>query len=108
MTEEEARKKIQKGEIAAYLIIPEGFVDSVVSGNIKQISYVTTSAAVDLPTLFKDEILSVIACMLVESQKGVYALKDSMKEHLIDGVYEQMDRLNVNYFSLIISYYIEN
>lgn len=103
LTEEEAKEKIKKGEIAAYLVIPEGFIDSVVSGNIKPIPYVTTSAAVDLPTLFKDEILSVIACMLVESQKGVYALKDSMQDHHLDNVYTEMDRLNVNYFSLILN-----
>lgn len=103
MSEDEAKRKLNRGELAAYLVIPEGFVRSVVSGDIKPISYVTTAASADIATLFKDEILSAISCMFVESQKGVYALMESMRENGASGISKEVDALNGEYFALILN-----
>lgn len=102
MTENEARTRLEKGEISAYAIIPEGFVDSAVQGDIKQINYVTTDSAVGVTTIFMDEMLEAISCMLVESQKGVYGLQGVMWENgLRYG--EHSEKLASEYFSLILS-----
>lgn len=102
MTEEEARTRLEKGEISAYAIIPDGFVDAAVRGEIMHINYVTTDSAVGVTTVFMDEMLDAISCMLVESQKGVYGLESAMWANgLRPG--EKLDALASEYFSLILS-----
>ncbi len=102
MTEEEAKKKLENGEISAYAVIPEGFVDSAVRGDIKKIRYVTTDSAIGVTTVFMDEMLDAISVMLVESQKGVYGLQNAMWDngHFAGS---NMDKLASEYFSLILA-----
>ncbi|MBQ9747996.1 MAG: ABC transporter permease [Clostridia bacterium] len=102
MTEEQARRTLADGSLAAYLILPEGFVSSVVKGDIKPITYVTTGSGVDMASLFKEEILSAISRMLVESQKGVYGLEEVMRANGV-WVSGSLDRMASEYFSLILS-----
>ncbi len=102
MTESEARRALLDGELAAYLVIPEGFVSSAVKGEIKPISYVTTGFGMDMASLFKEEILAAISRMLVESQKGVYGLESAMRENGV-AVGGSLDRLASEYFSLILN-----
>lgn len=103
LEEEEARKKLLQGEIVAYIIIPEDFVESAVKGKINTIPYVTTSASANIATLFKDEILEVVSRIFVESQKGIYALQNSLEEHYADYPGEWIDGLTFEYFSLILN-----
>ncbi len=102
MTEEDAKKKLENGEISAYAVIPEGFVEDAVRGDIKQIRYVTTDSAVGVANVFMDEMLEAISTMLVESQKGVYGLQNAMWDaDLLPGT--DVDMLASEYFSLILS-----
>ncbi len=103
MEEEEASKKLLRGEITAYIIIPEDFVDTALKGNIQSIPYVTTGASADIATLFKDEILEVVSCIFVESQKGIFGLQNSLEEYHPDYPWEWIDGLTVEYFSLILN-----
>ena len=48
MTEDEAVKKVNSGELSGYAVIPEGFVDSVMTGENTKITLVTTDASEDL------------------------------------------------------------
>ena len=109
MTEEDAKKKLENGDISAYAVIPEGFVEDAVRGDIKQIRYVTTDSAVGVTTVFMDEMLDAISTMLVESQKGVYGLQKAMREAGLPSA-NDVDMLASEYFSLILSrsYIAEN
>lgn len=102
MTEEEAKKKLENGEISAYAVIPEDFVDSAVRGDIKKIRYVTTDSAIGVTTVFMDEMLDAISVMLVDSQKGVYGLQNAMWDngHIAGS---DVDKLASEYFSLILA-----
>lgn len=102
MTEDEAKKKLENGEISAYAVIPEDFVDSAVSGEIKKIRYVTTDSAIGVTTVFMDEMLDAISVMLVESQKGVYGLQSAMWDKGYSAG-NHMDKLASEYFSLILA-----
>ena len=103
MEEEEARKKLQRGELTAYIIIPEDFVDSALKGEINTIPYVTTNASADIATLFKDEILQVVSTIFVDSQKGIYALQNGLEDYYGNYSWEWIDGLTVEYFSLILN-----
>lgn len=103
LEEEDARKKLTRGEITAYIIIPEDFVDLALSGNIQSIPYVTTNSSTDIATLFKDEILEVVSRIFVESQKGIFGLQNSLEDYHPDYPWEWIDGLTVEYFSLILN-----
>lgn len=103
LEEEEAKKKLIRGEISAYLIIPENFVESAITGKIISVPYVTTAASADIATLFKDEILEVVSHIFVESQKGIYALQNGLNDHYGNYSWDLIDQLSVEYFSLILN-----
>ncbi len=104
MDEDQARSQLEKGEIAAYVVIPNGFVESALSGEINTIKYVTSSGSVGLVSIFKNEITKVIEEILVCSQKGVFglenALDDNGHEELVG---KHINTINIEYIDLIIN-----
>ena len=76
MEEEEAKEAIMSGQINAYFIIPEGFVESVGSyADDKPIRYVSTDGAVTIGTQQVDEIVESLASMLTEVQSSIYGMQ---------------------------------
>ncbi len=102
MTEREAKQALEAGKLSAYVLIPEGFVESAVHGDIQKITYVTSPGAVGLTTILKNEIASFISEVLVHSQKGVYATGAVMKEAALKNRSEIMDNMAIEYFSFIL------
>lgn len=76
LTEEEARKKLENGELTAYIRIPEGFVESVMVAENKTITYVTASSAVNFGSILMQELVDVVSNLLVESQNGIYGMQE--------------------------------
>ncbi len=104
LTEKEARQRLERGKIDAYVIIPEDFIDAIVHGEVKKLTYVTTNSALGITSIFKDEMLNAISVMLVESQNGIYGLQYAMDDYGVhDGFWEHTDAINAEYFKLILS-----
>ncbi|MEE0968635.1 MAG: ABC transporter permease [Clostridia bacterium] len=80
LSEEAAKEKLADGEISAYILIPEGFIVDAYKGDVGKLTYVTKTSPTGTIDYVKDELLSVISTLLVESQKGVYASGDIGKE----------------------------
>ena len=80
MTEDEAESAMRRGDIAAFVVIPDGFMDAAMHGEIMQLKYVSTAGAVGLVSMFKDEILKVVENILVESQKGTFGIGDALSD----------------------------
>lgn len=78
MEAEEAEKAMNRGDLAAFVVIPEGFVDAAMHGEIHKLQYVSTAGAVGLVSMLKDEITLVIQTLLIESQKGIYGSGSAM------------------------------
>ena len=76
LTEEEARKRLENGELTAYIRIPEGFVESVMVAENKTITYVTASSAVNFGSILMQELVDVVSNLLVESQNGIYGMQE--------------------------------
>ncbi len=72
MEESQAKRAMERGDIAAMVVIPEGFIDKAFYGEILPLKYVTTSGAVGLVSILKDEITAVINDLLIHAQKGIY------------------------------------
>ena len=102
MSEEAARRALERGEISAYIIIPEGFVDDMVNGEVGTISYVSSDGAVNIASLFKEEVTHMISDFAVYSQKGIFGLYDLLYESDIRSDSSYYDKLTLKYFSLIL------
>lgn len=81
MDREQAERALSKGQIAAYVEIPQGFIDEAMMGNILPLKFVSTTGAAGLTSIVKDEITDVIASVLRESQKGVYGMEHAVRDN---------------------------
>lgn len=103
LEEPDAKAQLTDGEIAAYVVIPDTFVEKAVQGEILSLRFVSTSGALSLNTLFKEEITSAVSDILSSSQKGVYGLQHAMQAN---GLSRQaggmMDRLAIEYIDFIL------
>ena len=103
LEEEEAKKKLSKAEISAYIVIPPKFIENALHGDIKPLKYVTTAGSTGIISMFKNEITVLITDMLIDSEKGVYGINDALDNNgqaEISG--KMMDKLNLEYVNLIL------
>lgn len=104
MTEEEAKEKFASGEISAYLLVPEGFVDSIMSGENKQLTYVTTKSAQGIGAILINELVDSISRMVTLTQNSIYAMQSYMldygkRDQLRDATLE----MNVAYIEVVMN-----
>lgn len=79
MEEAEAKAAIQRGDISVYVVIPEGFVEAALYGEVKTIKYVTTAGSIGITSIFKEEITQAIVELLTYSQKGIYGTQGALE-----------------------------
>ena len=80
MTEEKAESQMRRGKIAAFVVFPEGFLDSAFRGKIIPVKFVCTAGSVGLVSMIKDEFTEMIEIMLIEAQRGIYGIGDAMDD----------------------------
>lgn len=85
MDEQEAELAMRKGKLSAFIVIPDGFLDAALRGEIIPVKFVCSTASLNLVTLLKDELTQVIETLLLESQKGTYGAWGAMEENGLDG-----------------------
>lgn len=101
---EEARQKLLAGEISAYVLLPENFIERALYGDVDTVTYVTHAGGEDIVTMFKDEVTSLITDMVIHSQKGVYAIGDvAAQEGAWDDRGAYMDDLAWSYVQLVFA-----
>lgn len=104
MDEQSAHKALKKGEISAYIVLPENFVEKAIYGDVEALRYVTTSGNNDIVTLFKNEITKLITDMAVDSQKGTYGLGEALEDNKYKGsVNRHINLLSIEYVDLVFS-----
>ena len=102
MTEAEACTALQRGRIGAYLVMPEGFMDEAMNGNILPIKFVSTTGAASMVAIFKEEVSQVIASVLLESQQGVYGMQQAMRDNEIGKRGQHMNDLAMTYVEYVL------
>lgn len=104
MTEEEARKAFASGEISAYLLVPEGFIDSVIYGENKQLTYITGATGRDIGGLLINELVGSISRMVTMTQTSVQAMQSYMLEHgKRDELGEATEGINIAYIEVVLN-----
>lgn len=104
MNEADAKEALYKGELMAYAVIPDGFVESVLVGKNKQILFVTTNASHDLGNRIVEELTAVISNLLVETQNAIYGMQNLAEEKRLE--YDQstaVQELNLQYIDLVLN-----
>jgi len=103
LEEKEAESLLKKGEISAYAVLPENFVDNAIAGKVDKIRFVTTSGDRGVTTMLKNELTTVITDLVIYSQKGAYGLNAALKDNETENKirWDLVDRLSIEYVELV-------
>lgn len=101
MEEPQAKRALSAGRISAYVVVPEGFVEEALNGNILPLKFVSTVGATGLNTIFQQEITQAISQLLTDAQKSVYGMYAATS---VEGVYQSrgMDKMAIAYTEYIL------
>ncbi len=103
MEESDARDALRNGDIAAYVVVPDGFMEDALHGTLNPLRFVSASAAPGIISFFKEEITGVIEDMVVSCEKGVYSLGDMMRDYGAENRSAAMDDLSYEYVFLVLA-----
>ena len=72
MEEAEAARALERGQIAAYVVFPEEFIENAMAGQVGQLRLVSTLGATGLVSIFKEEVTVLVGKILSACEKGAY------------------------------------
>ena len=103
MSEQQAKFRLERGELSAYLVIPDGFLDEALQGHITPIRFVSVPGSENIFSVVKNELTYVVAEMLLLSEQGAFGLDLALTEYGHSDVSaEAMNRLALEYAGKII------
>lgn len=104
MPKDQAHTALEKGEISAYVILPEGLMEKALAGeDFEPITYVTSAGAEGISSFLKREVTALVTKIVVYSQKGSYGMAELLTDYeLNENVNSHMTVLALEYADLII------
>ncbi len=81
LEESEAIAALERGEIAAFVVFPENFVDEALYGNVQQLRFVSTAGAAGLVSIIKEEVTVIVDRILVACESGSYGVGEALKDN---------------------------
>lgn len=103
LEEKEARQALLSGELTAYLVVPDGFVDSVVRGENYSLKYYTSNGQMGLGTMLMNELTVIVSDLITQSQSGIYGMQSICLEYGYQEVcWTATNDLNLQYIDLIL------
>ena len=81
LEEDAAMEALRRGEIAAYVVFPENFIEEALYGNVQQLRFVSTAGAAGLVSIIKDEITVIVDDILVACESGAYGVGDALSDN---------------------------
>ena len=102
---EKAASDLRKGDISGYIVVPENFINDAIHGDVGKLQFVTNYANADIVNMLKHEVLNLVSCIIVESQKGVYGMQELMYEFGLDydESYNYTLSMSADYISLVLA-----
>ncbi len=101
--ENTAKQGLLSGRISAYAVIPEGFMEAALRGELLPIKFVTTSEADGMEGVLKTAVTSTIEELVLAAQKGVFGLGPAMEEGGIGNQYgSHIDSINIEMIEYIL------
>lgn len=103
MSEEEAIKKLDKGQLTAYAVIPGGLVESIMRGENKQVTYVTAGGSAEMVSVLVQELLEAVSTLLLETQNAEYGMQRILERRgMEDQKWEAVEKLDMRYLDLFL------
>jgi len=99
-SEEAAERAMERGELSAYVLIPDGFVEDLVRGNNVPVTYVTPAGAAGIGGMIMNELAGTISDLITESQHAVYSTQMLLRGQ--DIYREATDRLYLRLLDFIL------
>lgn len=76
-----AADQLRRGELAAYLVLPDDFIAEAIRGNLQKITCVTSSGATDFGTKVVTELMKTVTRMVGNSQKAVFGFQQAARDY---------------------------
>ncbi|MBE5937321.1 MAG: ABC transporter permease [Lachnospiraceae bacterium] len=101
---EEAESLIREGKLTSYMVIPEGFVNSVMYGdNDKVITYVCGEGDKGLTSIIMEEIVETFSNYITYSQSAIYASSKLKKDNGMGSLSDkELLDINTRYINLVL------
>lgn len=94
MEEQQASQALYTGEIAAYIVIPEGFMDHALDGELIPLKFVSETSGKTILTVVKEELSAAVSNLVYASEQGSFALYDALTALGYSEIaYEEMNNL---------------
>ena len=105
MTEEEARRALAVGELTAYVAVPEGLVDSIVTGtNDRPIRFVGAAGQQGIAGILIRELTDVATTLITRSQSAIYGMQRVLQNHgMGERWWEATETLNVRFIDMVLN-----
>lgn len=113
MEEGEAMRALERGEVAAYVVFPENFIDDAMTGDVGQLRLVSTVGATGLISIFKEEVTVLVDKILSACENGAYGAGDAVADNGFEQrYYEHVNELSLEYVDFLFDrsrmYRVEN
>ncbi len=104
MDEEVAKEKLLAAEIYGYVLIPDGFVTSVVNGENKPLTYVAADNPASFGPILTNEIVQIVSKLIIQAQNGIYGLSEIADIYGVKGTkyHDAIEELNIEYISAVL------
>ncbi len=103
MPEEEASRALKSSELDAYLIVPDGFVDAMMVGEHRPVTFVTRDVGAGVGGILIRELAQTVSALVLETENAVYGLQDYTAENFPErNPYADGDTLTYKYMMKIL------
>ena len=105
LEEEEAKDMLRSGKLTGYVLVPDGFVTSVMYGDNMHMSFVMGNNPSALGPVLVREVLDLVENLVIETQNGVFALSNLADDYDLgrSEVRSAEEELNIRYFDAIFT-----
>lgn len=104
MTEEEAAEGLRQGRLSSYARVPDGLVDSLVSGaNDRLVTFIAAEGQRQIVGIVMEELADAVSVMITRSQSAIYAMQTVLWENGKGDMIPEADvTLNLRYIEDVL------
>ena len=102
LEEKEASEKLWDGSLTGYVLIPEGFTESIMTGENYPLTFVSKANPATLGPKLINRMIEIVATYISESQCGIYGTDEYSYKLGEYFDYNDLSALNFNYISKLI------
>lgn len=79
--EEEANRALKDRELEAYLVVPDGFLEGMMTGEHLTVTFVTRDAGAGVGSILIRELAQTVCSLVMESENAVYGAQNFIADH---------------------------